>query len=399
MTARERLSFAFILSATLLVASCGGVSAFALAPARAQDQGQNPTQDADHLVEVARAYARDAQPATAQAAATASATSPDAKLAAASGPVDDEPEYEYKTQIMMDLVRKNYDSLDKEARVARSDKVRLRGGEWKLFVFYDAIGEPPAGDQAIDSDWNAQIDALRAWIAARPESAAARIALAQTYLNFGFHARGSGYADTVSETGWKLLSQRVAMAASVLSDAAALKEKCPYWFEAMQLVALNQGWDKSQAKELLDAAMAFDPTYYHYYREYANFLLPKWYGEDGDAQAFAEEISNKLGGDQGKFVYFEVASVVACECNSDNPDKIKSMSWPKIKEGYAVLGRRYGYSNLKANRFAYMAMVEKDKSTAQAAFAFIGENWEPKVWQTHLNFLNAKIWAESQQGE
>jgi hypothetical protein len=54
-------------------------------------------------------------------------------------------------------------------------------------------------------------------------------------------------------------------------------------------VALSEGWDKAQAKELLDAAVAFEPTYYNVYREYLNFLLPKWYGEPGEAEAFAEQ--------------------------------------------------------------------------------------------------------------
>jgi hypothetical protein len=71
------------------------------------------------------------------------------------------------------------------------------------------------------------------------------------------------------------------LAASTLADAAKLREKCPYWYEAMQVVALNQGWNKSEARELMEQAAAFEPGFYHFYREYANFVLPKWYGETG----------------------------------------------------------------------------------------------------------------------
>jgi hypothetical protein len=62
----------------------------------------------------------------------------------------------------------------------------------------------------------------------------------------------------------------------------------------MQEIALAQGWDKQQARELFDQATAFAPYFYHFYREYANFLLPKWYGEEGEIQAFAEEVSSRL---------------------------------------------------------------------------------------------------------
>jgi hypothetical protein len=105
--------------------------------------------------------------------------------------------------------------------------------------------------------------------AARPESATAQIAFASTYENYADKARGSGYANTVSEDGWKLYAQRNALAASTLAEAAKLKEKCPYWYEAVQDLALAQGGNKSQAKKLLENAAAFEPTYYHYYREYA----------------------------------------------------------------------------------------------------------------------------------
>ncbi|MFY9691937.1 MAG: DUF4034 domain-containing protein, partial [Candidatus Acidiferrales bacterium] len=356
------------------------------------DQAQ--AQDADRLVEISRTYATSALPSA------ATPPTPSSKTQSAAVPVDDGPEYEYESQIMMYLVRNDYDSLDREARDARSRKVRFKGGPWKLYDFYEGISKPPSGDQATDEDWNLQIEALKAWVAARPESAAARIALAETYLSYGWRARGSGYADTVSDDGWNLFGQRVSMAASALVDAAKLKEKCPYWFEVMQQVALAQGWDKSQAKELLDAAMSFEPGFYHYYREYANFLLPKWNGDPADAPAFAEQISNQLGGQQGKFVYFEVSSTIVCGCNSDDDgSQLQLLSWPKIKDGYAALGQLYGYSNLKINRFAYMAVLEHDKPAAQPALAAIGDNWEPKVWHQQLDFLKAKAWAESQQGQ
>ncbi len=81
----------------------------------------------------------------------------------------------------------------------------------------------------------------------------------------------------------------------------------------MQQLAIAQGWNRSQARQLLDQAVAFEPDYYHYYREHANYLLPKWYGEPGEAEAFAEEASNKVGGQEGKFVYFEIASLIMCQ--------------------------------------------------------------------------------------
>jgi hypothetical protein len=96
-----------------------------------------------------------------------------------------------------------------------------------------------------------------------------------------------------------------------------------------QQIALAQNWDKQQARELFDQATAFAPRFYHFYREYANFLLPKWYGEEGETQAFAEEASSHLPDPDGSILYFEIASLLACQCDKAR-DSLEGMSWPRV---------------------------------------------------------------------
>lgn len=196
----------------------------------------------------------------------------------------------------------------------------------------------------------------------------------------------------MSGSGWSLFGQRIELGKAALLEAAREKEKCPYWYEAMQQVALAEGWDKQQARELLDQAAAFEPTFYHFYREYANFLLPKWHGEEGETQQFAEEISKRLGGPDGSIVYFEIASLLACQCDEER-DSLEGMDWARVKQGYVELRRLYGTSNLKMNRFAYMSFVAGDKDAARETIAALGDAWNPKVWQIAENFKSAKDWA------
>ncbi len=377
MSIWARVSLGCAFSTLLLVSACSPQQTFAR-----QD-------DSASLVELARTYGqgslvsrsvRDKHAAGSQTPAASDA---------------EESEAAYKSLIAAYLAGKNYEALEQAAREARVNKTRFKGGIWKLYDLYDAVSNPTAAGDSTDGDWTSQIAMLKAWESARPESATAQIALAETYENYGDAARGKGYADTVSENGWKLYGERYALAASTLAEAARLKEKCPYWYQAMQGVARAQGWDKSQARKLFDAAAAFEPTYYHYYRLYANYLLPKWYGEPGESEAFAEEMYDKIGGQQGKFIYFEVASLIACQCDSDD-SHMENLSWPKIEEGYVALGQLYGYSTLKMNRFAHMAVAAHDKTAAQQAFATLGNDWDRTVWKSSLDFVNARNWAEGQ---
>ena len=294
----------------------------------------------------------------------------------------------YQAHIGLIAAQADFAQLEKIAHQVRVDKSRLSGGVWKLLGFYEGVSKPPSGDYSTDADWSDHIENLRKWIAAYPESATARIALAGAYTDYAWFARGSGYSNTVSDSSWESFGQRIELAKATLIKAAHLKEKCPYWYELMQTIALAEGWDKKQARELFDQATAFDPAYYHYYREYANFLLPKWHGEGGETQALAEEISSRLPEPDGSIVYFEIASLLACQCDKER-DSLEGMSWPKVKRGYAELVRLYGTSNLKANRFAYMSFVANDRASAQSAFSTIGTDWNHLVWHSAASFNSA----------
>jgi hypothetical protein len=212
----------------------------------------------------------------------------------------------------------NFKELDKEAAEARSTKARFEGGIWKIYLFYEIIGTPPSGRATTETEWQTYLSTLKSWIAAMPESVTARIALAEAYYDWGYQARGYGAANTVSEQSWETFGKRVELAKATLLEANQLSEKCPYWFEAMQHIAMAEGWEKPRARALLETAIAFEPGFYHYYREYEYYLTPKWYGEEGEAEAFINEISNKVGGEEGQFCIsnsrlFCIASVTPTE--------------------------------------------------------------------------------------
>ena len=48
-------------------------------------------------------------------------------------------------------------------------------------------------------------------------------------------------------------------------------------------------------QDLFDRATKFEPEYFPLYRDFANYLLPKWEGEPGDATAFAKAAADRVG--------------------------------------------------------------------------------------------------------
>lgn len=297
----------------------------------------------------------------------------------------------YQAHINDLLVQEDFADLEKIAQQNRVERGSLVGGGWKNNEFFAIIGYPPHAGEMKDSDYELQIARVKRWIDRYPNSAAARISLARIYVSYAFFGRGTGLADTISDSQWRLYSARTGLAIESLLSAADLKERDPFWYDVMQQVAFAEGWDKADARTLLDQALAFEPSYYHYYREYADYLMPQWYGDTNEIVSFAEEVSNRFPGPEGSILYFRIVSSLAIY-NQLEVEQLPGASWPKLIKGHHDLLRLYGNSNLDANRFAFMAYIFKDVRYAQEGFASV-VTFEPTVWSSEKVFECARDWA------
>lgn len=259
------------------------------------------------------------------------------------------------------------DRLEEIARAARSGKTRFAGGVWKLHIFYEGLQYPAAGRRASEQDWITLLNALEQWKSQKPESITPRVALAGAYERYGSVARGSGYADTVGEDGWKRFGERVQKSEQILKEAATLKEKCPEWYYGMMVVALDAGWERQSSLDLFEQAIKFEPTYYYYYRQRAISLLPRWNGKPGEMEQFAEKYSSRLGTSEDDIIYYEIFAEMGHQCNCG--EQLQHLSWTRAKKGYAAMEMRYQVSVYKLKQFAQMAMIVGDADAAEKAGA------------------------------
>ncbi len=284
---------------------------------------------------------------------------------------DEQAMDKYQAAVQELLRSGQIDRLEEIARATRRGKTRFAGGVWKLHVFYQGLQYPAAGRHASEQDWTAHLNALEQWKSQMPESITPRVALAGAYERYGFTARGSGYADTVTDGGWKLFGERVKMAEAILKEASTLKEKCPEWYYAMMVVALDAGWDKQSSLELFEQAIRFEPMYYYYYRQRAISLLPRWNGQPGEMEQFAEKYSSRLGTSEDDIIYYEIVSEMAHQCNCG--EQLQHLSWTRAKKGYAAMEMRYQVSIYKLKQFAQLAMIVGDADAAEQASARLRE--------------------------
>jgi Domain of unknown function (DUF4034) len=337
-----------------------GLVALALSTSScAQSEASRPDDQQDAVMQAIRDYGRGHQ----------------SLLTQANPPKPDQLDVSYSANIRSILFQEDFAQLEKI--VGLYNGTSAPGGE----------GVPP------DSDWQNLLAKLQKWQAAFPDSSTAHLSLAYFYVNYAWSARGTGLANTVEDAQWKLFGERNARAKSILLEAATLKEKDPFWYQVMQLIARNEGWDKAVARELFDQAIAFEPGYYHYYIEQSRFLLPQWYGEPGNIQAFANETLRRVPEPDGSMLYFWIFSSEVCYCQQ-GMEALTQANYPKLRQGYVNINNFYGLSNLNANRFAFMAGVNKDKLSAQEAFASVTK-MDEDIWQSEQTFEEFRTWANA----
>jgi hypothetical protein len=287
-----------------------------------------------------------------------------------------------------DLAAERFDELDQMAEMLRRTKAREAGGGWRLRRFYFWLQLPAhPSDEAVKE----HIAVLERWMTQRPESITPWIAAAETMHQWAWEARGNGVADTVTTEGWKLYEARIEREEQLLKTAGNLAKMCPQWYSEMMSVGLASGWSREQMQDVFDRGIKFEPGYFYLYRDYANYLLPKWEGRPGDATAFAKAQADRVGGDEGDLVYFYVATVVIKRGNGGIPKD--EMDWERIKRGESVLEKKYGKTGATTNQLAFMAYTYRDAAVAGPLFASIGDRWMAGVWKDLASYDRARKWA------
>jgi hypothetical protein len=291
------------------------------------------------------------------------------------------------------LIAEQFDEIDRTAEQFRRDKARWTGGKWKLRTLYEALDAP----HETDKDTVEHLGHLEHWMRLRPESITARVALATSLTRWAWVARGNGLANTVTAEGWQLFGQRIQEAQAVLEGSRDMKTMCPQWYLEQMIVGLAQGWDGRRIEEVFNRAVQFEPDFPYFYKQRANYLLPKWYGQPNDATTFAKTSADRLGGDTGDAMYFEIATVIIKRGNGKLDGFVKAMDWLRIQRGFQIMESQYGHSNSQQNRVAFMAYKFGDRAAAQQLLVSIGDNWNDSVWRDRNFYNKVRDWSTGHQ--
>jgi hypothetical protein len=289
------------------------------------------------------------------------------------------------------LAKKDYAGLDAMAAEFRTNATPFASGRTRLSCFYQGLRD--VDDESPDNAWEAGIAAINEWVTNRPASITARLALASFWLDYAYKARGTDVADKVTDQGWKLFKERTAKASAVLEAAVKLQEKCPrFWFLAQEL-ALHEGYSIDDYNKIFSTAVRNYPGVSQYYFSKAYYVLPRWYGKEGDWEAFANESADKIGGDEGDILYARIVWNMRQRHVYGNIYQESKASWKRANRGFALLHQRFPDSISLKSEYCLEASLNDDKEVVKKLMLELGYRYVDSIWDFPDRFAATRDWA------
>lgn len=234
-------------------------------------------------------------------------------------------------------------------------------------------------------DWDKSYVRVKFLRTTYPKSPFIALAEANYWVRYAWDARGTGYASSVTEDGWRLFSERLHKAENVLLETKEFSSVLPVWYEQMINVqsALNRPAEDI-VNTFVEGAEKFK-TFYPTYCTMLNRSSPKWKGSWEAVDKIVEwSVGNakKIDGDSmyARLYWCVSDTITDTADDKNNIFKVTFAKWPKMKNGFEDLMIRYPNSTWNLNNFAKFSCQAGDKQTFLRLRQMIGTNIRESAW-------------------
>lgn len=208
---------------------------------------------------------------------------------------------------------------------------------------------------------------IEAWIENNPDNCKfMRIALFRLYLADGYRARGEGFANTVTEEGWKTFYANMEKSWEVIEPIFDQKDAPAEAYTCAVIAGKNLQWDRDIINQYLRLTFEKYPTYHRTFTEEAVARLPRWGGKPGETEYLARFTADKIGGIEGDMLYAKIAQNVSRYLGWDNMDVEARFSRERVLKGLLALAK-LNDNNETINLTLYLAGKWEDEETGLAA--------------------------------
>jgi tetratricopeptide (TPR) repeat protein len=222
---------------------------------------------------------------------------------------------------------------------------------------------------------------------------------------YGWEARGSGFAKTVTEEGWKKFDERLTEARKVLNESWELKPNDYRTAKFMLMVEKGIGGDRDEMERWFERAMKANPMCKSACEQKLDWLDPKWHGSLEDMMAFGRACRDTKNWESGITLLLADAHFRA-SVHMTKQEQIKYLHSQQVREDIKSVYEEYlkHYPGKNAVRSLYAAYcfvcglyTESDKQ-----FKILGDNFYyssrwPKKWMEQARSRAAERAAKEKE--
>lgn len=291
------------------------------------------------------------------------------------------------TNVAVMLQNKRYDVLEKHLLSLLRGKNKDKDGKSSLFLAYEKLCNVQNPERSL----TAKIVQLKSWLTQNNSSHFANACLGRVYINYAWEARGTGFANTVTEEGHSLFKDRLRTAREYLEKAYSLDQSDPHVPAYLITVARGLGLERAEVEKQFKRAISADPRDKQAYSAKLQYLMPKWYGSEEEMFSFAREAAKKAPADSRIPAVLAEAHWEMYYRSDPGVSYFRNPKvWKEMKEVYLTLSERFPNSNEISNWFAETAYLAGDYDTAREEFKKIGDDWLEAAWGNKKSFEEAK---------
>jgi hypothetical protein len=259
------------------------------------------------------------------------------------------------------VTQRRWQELETMVAEFRKTKRRLANGSLLLSAFYDGCGL--AGDS---EQIEAKQKLLDEWLAARPQSAAAHLALADFSEKCCWDAGDDGFTHMTTAEGGQAFGRYARRSEELARKAGALAEKDPHLYDVLVRLAIDLHYPLEKLKQILTDCAALDPQHTAPYLAASRYFQKGWYGADGALERYAAWAAERTRSQVGDEIYFRIVRE-AHKFIGNSVFNEYHFDWERIKRGAADDLRLHPVAVAIYAELAEFAYYQGDRAAARDA--------------------------------
>jgi hypothetical protein len=216
-------------------------------------------------------------------------------------------------------------------------------------------------------------------------------------VSYAWDARGSGWANSVTEDGWRLMNERLIQAKTLLENAWENDPTESLVSEAMLRVALGLNFERAVMDRWWQRAMRADPHNTEACSKKMYFLEPKWHGSQEDMITFGRFLLKQERWQDRQPLQLISAHTISASYGDEDTYYRDADVWQDMDQVFSGFLQRFPEQIHERTRYAYFAVKAQQWKIAHQQFTLLADKprWNVFSSPTHYRYVQqrAKVFS------